>query len=75
MVILQPSPAQSSCYSNATAESRGRFLPLAEVESDKTVQYQSYKIFWEFKFKVYQMVEDILLIISHYLKQKAHACS
>jgi hypothetical protein len=44
------------------------------VESDTTVQYQSYHIFLGFQFLVYKKVERIFLIISNYLKQKADAC-
>jgi hypothetical protein len=44
------------------------------VESDTTVQYQSYHIFLGFQFLVYEKVERIFQIISNYLKQKADAC-
>jgi hypothetical protein len=44
------------------------------VESNTTVQYQSYNIFLGFQFLVYEKVERIFLIISDYLKQKADAC-
>ena len=44
------------------------------MESDTTVQYQSYHIFLGFQFLVYEKVERIFLIISDYLKQKADAC-
>ena len=57
-----------------TAVSIGRFPPLVKVESNTTVQYQSYNIFLGFQFLVYEKVEHIFLIISDYLKQKADAC-
>jgi hypothetical protein len=57
-----------------TAVSIGRFPPLVKVESDTTVQYQSYHIFLGFQFLVYEKVEHIFLIISDYHKQKADTC-
>jgi hypothetical protein len=62
---------ESRCYlgytsEEATAVSIGRLLPLVEVESNTTVQYQSYNIFLGFQFLVYEKVERIFLIISDY---------
>ena len=63
----------SLCVSD-TAVSIGRFPPLLKVESDTTVQYQSYNIFLGFQVLVYEKVGHIFLIISDNIRQKADTC-
>jgi hypothetical protein len=46
---------------------------MVKVESNTTVQYQSYNIFLGFQFLVYEKVERIFLIISDYLTSRDEA--